>query len=335
MQLLATSNISNKKVILRVDFNVPLDASGSIENEARIIAVKPTLEHLLAHENKVIIISYLGRPKKYDKTLSLAPVVRRLNDMFPNYKAVLVNNFLEDDSLIATQKENEIIVLENIRFHPEEQNNDEEYIKKIASYADVFVNDAFSMSHRNEATITGLPKYLNAYAGFLLEKEVTMLQKALGTKGAPRVTILGGAKVSTKIHLIEKFIETSDYILLGGALANTFLAAQDYAMGGSLYEKDFLNVARDLVKAAQDRTCALLIPFDMVKNSEASIMDIGSETLKSYEKIIAMLTPLFGMGPWVTMKTRATARVLMEYLMLLPPTLLHFQLLAAAIRLAF
>ncbi|TXG76110.1 phosphoglycerate kinase [Candidatus Dojkabacteria bacterium] len=287
MQSLVSSNIQNKRVIFRVDYNVPINSKGIVENDARIMASKPSLDYLLSHANKVIIITYLGRPEKYDPSFSLKPVAKKLQELYPDYNVILVDNFINDDSSLINQKEKEIILLENIRFYPEEQKNNEDYIKKIAGYADVFVNDAFSMSHRNEATITGLPRYLPSYAGFLLEKEVTVLKKALEGKGKPRITVLGGAKVSTKIQLIERFIDVSDYVLLGGALANTFLATQGQKMGASLYEKNFVQMAGQLISKAKQSSCTLLLPTDFITNKEGAILDIGTKTIEQYTNIIA------------------------------------------------
>lgn len=297
MQSLDSSNIKNKRVILRVDFNVPIDKDGNVEDTSRIVAAKKTLDFLLQNNCHVILISYLGRPEGYDQKLSLKPIIKVLQSLFPEYNTVFIENFLQDDSAILAQKENQIILFENIRFHPEEQSNDQQYIQKIASYGDVFINDSFSVSHREEATITGLPTLLPSYAGFQLQKEVMMLQKALGGKGRPRVTILGGAKVSTKIKLIEKFITSSDHILLGGALANTFLAATGMNMEKSLYEKNHIETAKNLIELSRKSACDLLLPTDFITNEEGAILDIGTETVLYYAKIIAEAHTIIWNGP--------------------------------------
>jgi phosphoglycerate kinase len=296
MQSVDSSEIINKRVIVRVDFNVPIK-DGKVEDDARILAVKPTLDHLLSHNNKLILISYLGRPEKREPKFSLQPVVSRLKELFPEKEVEFVEDFLADDSSILAQTEDQIILLENIRFYPQEKNNDEGYIKKIAGYADVYVNDAFSVSHRSESTVTGLPKLLPHFAGFQLMKEVEMLKKAIGGKGKPRVTILGGAKVSTKIQLIEKFIESSDHILLGGALANTFLAAQGRDMGKSLYEKNYLEKAISFLKKAEEKNCLIHMPSDFIVGDEEAILDIGPETIRKYKEIISTAHTIIWNGP--------------------------------------
>jgi len=298
MRSVDSFNIERQRVILRVDFNVPIDSKGIVEDDTRIKAAKPTLDYLLEHNCKVILISYLGRPEKNDPSFSLKPALKNLAELYPEYEIVFVDDFSKDDSQIINQTGNQIILLENIRFHPEEKNCEVSYVKKIASYGDIFVNDAFSVSHRKEATVTELPQYMPSYAGFLLEREVKMLKKALGGKGKPRVTILGGAKVSTKINLIDAFINSSDYILLGGALANTFLAARGDQMGESLFEKDYLDKARELVKNAEDKGCKMLLPIDFVCDDETmAVLDIGPDTVKQYAEIISRAHTIIWNGP--------------------------------------
>ncbi len=297
MRSVASSNCKDKRVILRVDFNVPIK-NGIVEDDARIRAAKPTLDYLLEHGCKVVLISYLGRPEKRDPAFSLKPTLKNLAELYPEYEIVFVEDFLKDDTKIQNQTNNQIVLLENIRFYPEEKGGDVAYIKKIASFGDMFVNDAFSVSHRKEATVTGLPKYLPSYAGFLIETEVEMLKKALGGKGKPRVTILGGAKVSTKINLIDTFINSSDYILLGGALANTFLAARGDEMGKSLFEKDYLEKANELVKKAEEKGCKMLLPTDYVCDDETmAVLDIGPDTVKLYADIISKAHTIIWNGP--------------------------------------
>lgn len=297
MQSVDSSNLSHKRVIVRVDFNVPIK-NGVVEDATRIYAVKPTLDHLLQQHNRLILISYLGRPEKYDPAYSLKPIAHSLKELFPDKEIVFVADVLTDDTQLIEQSEDQIILLENIRFYPQEKNNDEAYVSKLAGYADFFVNDAFSVSHRSESTVTGLPKMLPSYAGFQLMKEVDMLKKALGGKGTPRVTILGGAKVSTKIQLIEKFIDSSDHILIGGALANTFLAAQGIEMGGSLFENAYLEEAHKLMKLAEKKGCHMLLPIDYVRDDTSmAILDIGPATAHKYAEILHQAHTIIWNGP--------------------------------------
>lgn len=296
MRSVDSFDIASKRVIVRVDFNVPIK-NGIVEDDVRIRAVKPTLDYLIDRHNKLILISYIGRPEKRDPECSLQPIIKNLKELFPTKEIIFVKDILSDDAKVLSQTEDQIVLLENIRFYPQEKVNDTQYIEKIASYGDVFVNDAFSVSHRNESTVTGIPKFLPSYAGFQLLKEVEMLEKALETKGKPRVTILGGAKVSTKIHLIEKFITSSDFILIGGALANTFLATLDVDMGDSKYEKECADVARDLLEKARKADCAIVLPTDYVRGENNAILDIGPQTIESFKKIIGDAHTIIWNGP--------------------------------------
>jgi len=292
--------LKGKRVLVRVDFNVPLDENLNITDDIRITESLPTIKKIVGDGGKAILMSHLGRPKggpnpKY----SLAPTAKRLSELLGK-EVKLAPDCVgpEAKAMVDAMKDGDVLILfENIRFHPEEQSNDQQYIQKIASVGDVFINDSFSVSHREEATITGLPTLLPSYAGFQLQKEVMMLQKALGGKGRPRVTILGGAKVSTKIKLIEKFITSSDHILLGGALANTFLAATGMNMEKSLYEKNHIETAKNLIELSRKSACDLLLPTDFITNEEGAILDIGTETVLYYAKIIAEAHTIIWNGP--------------------------------------
>ena len=255
-------DVEGKKVIVRVDFNVPIK-DGKISDDTRITAALPTINYLLDHGASVILMSHLGRPKtKEDLQFSLKPVAEHL--------ATLVNapvKFASDcrgeiaQAASAELKPGEILVLENTRFYPEESKNDVEMSKDLASLADLYVNDAFGSAHRAHSSTAGIADYLPAAAGFLMEKEIKYLGNAIADPVRPFVAILGGAKISDKIGVIENLLKTADNILIGGGMANTFLKAQGYEMADSLVEAEVLDTAKDLLSRANDK---IILPVDMV-----------------------------------------------------------------------
>lgn len=255
-------DVEGKKVIVRVDFNVPIK-DGKISDDTRITAALPTINYLLDHGASVILMSHLGRPKtKEDLQFSLKPVAEHL--------ATLVNapvKFAADcrgeiaQAASAELKPGEILVLENTRFYPEESKNDVEMSKDLASLADLYVNDAFGSAHRAHSSTAGIADYLPAAAGFLMEKEIKYLGNAIAEPVRPFVAILGGAKISDKIGVIENLLKTADNILIGGGMANTFLKAQGYEMADSLVEAEVLDTAKDLLSRANDK---IILPVDMV-----------------------------------------------------------------------
>ena len=255
-------DVDGKKVIVRVDFNVPIK-DGKISDDTRITAALPTINYLLDHGASVILMSHLGRPKtKEDLQFSLKPVAEHL--------ATLINapvKFASDcrgeiaQAASAELKPGEILVLENTRFYPEESKNDVEMSKDLASLADLYVNDAFGSAHRAHSSTAGIADYLPAAAGFLMEKEIKYLGNAIADPVRPFVAILGGAKISDKIGVIENLLKTADNILIGGGMANTFLKAQGYEMADSLVEAEVLDTAKDLLSRANDK---IILPVDMV-----------------------------------------------------------------------
>lgn len=255
-------DVEGKKVIVRVDFNVPIK-EGKIKDDTRITAALPTINYLLDHGASVILMSHLGRPKtKEDLQYSLKPVADHL--------ATLVNapvKFAADcrgeiaKEASANLKPGEVLVLENTRFYPEESKNDLEMSKDLASLADLYVNDAFGSAHRAHSSTAGIADYLPAAAGFLMEKEIKYLGNAIADPVRPFVAILGGAKISDKIGVIENLLKTADRILIGGGMANTFLKAQGYEMADSLVEAEVLDTAKDLLSRADDK---IILPIDMV-----------------------------------------------------------------------
>ena len=261
------TKISNKRVLLRVDFNVSLSKDGlRIADDARIRQVLPTIEYLLKNKNKLILISHLGRPKKRDPRFSLKVVANRLSRFLPKYKVKLISDFQNpaDQQILAKQSENEVFLLENIRFYPEEKKNCNKLAKELSQWADVFVNDAFGVSHRVSASVVCLPKYLPSYAGLLLKKEIAMIDKLIKHPKKPVVAIIGGAKVNTKMQILSKLCYLADYLLVGGGLANTILAAKGYEMGKSRFDYEDLEKAQQLLFLADLKKAKIILPADAI-----------------------------------------------------------------------
>src|SRR3989344_4069679 len=310
-------DIKNKRVLLRADFDVSLNPNYTIADDARIRNNLPTLKYLLKNHNRLICVAKLDRPKARDPKLSLKVVVKRLQIYFPKYKIQLIEDFLKSDSekIFLKQTSNEILLLENIRFYPEEKQNDLAFAKKLAGFADVYVNDAFAMCHRSEASIVGVPHYLPSYGGLLLKKEIETISKTIKKPKKPFVAIIGGAKIETKINLIGKLTEMADYVLVGGGLANTFLCAHGYEIGKSYCEYEKVAKARQLLFLAAQKHTAIVLPLDVVigdpKNNEnggtvvkvdqipkgAVALDIGPETKAKFGSIIAKAKTIIWNGP--------------------------------------
>jgi phosphoglycerate kinase len=301
----------NSRILLRVDFNVSLKGDYTIADDTRITQSLPTINLLLKNHNRLILISHLGRPKVRDKTLSLKRVTLRLQEYLLESPIKLVDDFLADATALAKQKENEIIMLENIRFYPAEQANDIHFAKKLAALGDVYVNDAFSVCHRNDASVVGLPKFLPSFGGLLLKKEVSAMDFLLTSPSHPFIGILGGAKISTKLPLMRKLLSLVDHLLLGGGIANTFLLSQGKSIGRSICESDLLEEARAILATAHNK---IVLPSDVLvgkstddshpirkKTDELSqddmILDIGEETRASFSHIIASAKTIVWNGP--------------------------------------
>ncbi len=251
-----------KRVLVRVDFNVPL-ADGAVVDDTRIQAALPTIRYLIDHDAAIILCSHLGRPKgKVVAELTLRPVAEHLASLLGKPVA-FVEDCVGSKAHAAAEKlqAGEVLLLENTRFNPEERANDVEFAAALASLADLYVNDAFGSAHRAHASTEGVAHYLPAVAGFLMEKELEYLGKALETPAHPFIAILGGAKISDKITVVERLLEKADRLLIGGGMANTFLAAKGYSMGSSLVEEDSINTAKALLSSSADR---LLLPVDLV-----------------------------------------------------------------------
>jgi len=301
--------ITNKRVLVRADFDVTLNPNYTIADDARIIHNIPTLRYLLKNNNKLICVAKLGRPKMKDPAFSLKVVVEKLKEYLPEYTITLIDDFITaDKSIFANQKSNEIFVLENIRFYPEEKKNDPEFAKKLASLADIYVNDAFAMSHRVEASVVGVTSYLPSYGGLLLKKEVATIMKAVREPQKPFVAIIGGSKIGTKINIIGKLMEVSNSILIGGGLANTFLCAQGIDIGKSYCEYEKVAKARQLIHLASQRSTTIVLPTDVVLDGGevvridkipvgATILDIGPDTQAKFGSIIASAKTIVWNGP--------------------------------------
>lgn len=263
-------SVESKKVLVRVDFNVPLNDKGEITDETRIQAALPTIKYLLDHKAKVILCSHLGRPKgEFKPEFSLAPVAKRLQ-MLLDTKVTFAKDVIGEsaDEAVANIKDGEVVLLENLRYHKEETKNDPEFAKKLASYAEIFVNDAFGTAHRAHASTEGVTHYLPAVAGFLIKKELEFMGGALENPDRPFVAILGGAKIADKIPVIENLFNKVDCLIIGGGMANTFLAAQGYNMSKSLVDADSISLASELLKKAKLKGVKILLPIDVVAADE-------------------------------------------------------------------
>ena len=259
-------DLKGKKVLVRVDFNVPMDENRAITDENRIIGALPTIRYLVEHGAKTILCSHLGRPKgEVNPKYSLAPVARRLGELLGQPVKMAKDVVGPDaDAVVASLKEGEVALLENLRFHKEEEKNEEGFARKLASYADLYVNDAFGTAHRAHASTEGVAHFLPAVSGFLIEKELQFMGKALENPDRPFVAILGGAKVSDKLGVINNLLEKVDTLIIGGGMAFTFAAAQGGKVGGSLLEKDRVDYAREMLEKAEKKGVKLLLPEDTV-----------------------------------------------------------------------
>ena len=310
-------DVAGKKVLVRVDFNVPLNDKGEITDDTRITASLPTIQYLLEQKAAVILMAHLGRPKGQVKPeLSLAPVAKHLGKLL-GIKILFAPDCVGEAAQAAASKlkPGHILLLENLRFHKEEEKNDMEFAEKLASLADLYVNDGFGVSHRAHASVEGVTHFLPAAAGFLLEKEIQYVGQAVTNPLHPFVAIIGGAKVSDKIGVISNLLDKVDTLLIGGGMANTFLAAQGYKMGKSLVEEDKLDLAKELLAKAKKNKVNMLLPTDLVmaaafapdaehvtekvKNLNQAYMalDIGAETSKAYAEALADAKMIVWNGP--------------------------------------
>ncbi len=333
--------VKGKRVLVRCDFNVPLDENGNITDDRRIRSSLPTINYLIENGAKVILMSHLGRPKgEPNPKLSLAPVAKRLSELLG--KEVI---FAKDDRVVSDEvkeivsdmKEKDVVLLENTRFRKEETKNEEGFAKELASLGDIYVNDAFGTCHRAHASNVGVSNYLPSAVGFLVEKEITVMGKALENPERPFVAILGGAKVSDKIGVIENLLNKVDSILIGGGMSYTFLKAQGYEIGTSIVELEKLELANEIMKKANEKNVKLMLPVDVVVAKEfkndtefktVSIdeipadmmgMDMGQKSIEMFSDEIRKAKTVIWNGPMGVFEmenfkkgTEAIAKVLAE-----------------------
>ena len=263
--------VKGRKVLHRVDFNVPLNInSGAISNDSRIRASLPTIKYLVDHKAKIILCSHLGRPGgKVVEDLRMAPIAQRLSQLMDLPVSTASDCIGQEvESKVGALKEGEILILENLRFHPEEELNDPDFARKLARLADIYVNDAFGTAHRTHASTVGVAKYLPAVAGFLMKRELEVMEKLLHNPERPLACLIGGAKVSDKIELLQNMLRRVDMLLVGGGMAATFLKTQGYEVGHSLTEGDKLGLAKKLLQEADEWKVPFLLPIDAVVAEE-------------------------------------------------------------------
>ncbi|HEX9896607.1 MAG TPA: phosphoglycerate kinase [Dehalococcoidales bacterium] len=311
-------DVIGKRVLVRVDFNVPIDEkTGAIMDDSRIQASLPTIQYLMNHGAKVVLCAHLGRPKGGpDRKFSLVTVVPRVAGMLGKSVAFAEDCIgLETESQINTMKNGDVLLLENVRFHPEEEKDDPDFARALARLADIYVDDAFGTAHRNHVSIVGITKYLPAVAGLLLEKELATLGGLLKHPVHPFGALLGGAKVSDKVALMENMLDKVDVMLVGGGMAATFLKASGYEIGQSLFEEDRLETAMSLMKKVTSNGVRLLLPVDAIVTDEASdrgtyqvvsienvprdrkIVDIGPKTIEKFGSELKNCRTVFWNGP--------------------------------------
>ncbi|MBD2776728.1 phosphoglycerate kinase [Iningainema tapete] len=315
---LSAADLSGKRALVRVDFNVPVDdKSGNITDDTRIRAALPTIQDLIQKGAKVILVSHFGRPKGVDEKLRLTPVAKRLSELL-GQEVVKTNDSIGDDvaAKVGALQNGQVLLLENVRFYKEEEQNDPEFAKKLAANADLYVNDAFGTAHRAHASTEGVTHYLSpSVGGYLIEKELQYLQSAIENPQRPLAAIIGGSKVSSKIGVIETLLEKCDKLLLGGGMIFTFYKARGLKVGKSLVEEDKLELAKSLEAKAKERGVTLLLPTDVVvadkfaadANSQTvSIenipddwmgLDIGPDSVKVFQEALADCKTVIWNGP--------------------------------------
>ena len=309
--------LKGKRVLLRVDFNVPLNSNLQITNDKRMRETLPTIQYLIERQAKIIIVSHLSRPKgKVVPEFSLKPVAEHLRELL-QMPIILADDVAGSETykFVRTMKPGDIVMMENVRFDPREEENDAEFAKELAGVADVYCNDAFGTMHRAHASTCKIADYLPSCIGFLVERELQVLGGALENPKRPFVVIIGGAKIKDKISLISRLIDVADVVLIGGAMAYTFLRAQGYNMGRSIVEKDRVQLARLLLEKAQTQGVKMVLPIDHIAAGEFSFsadavtastkkfpragigMDIGPATIRLFKYYISKAKTVFWNGP--------------------------------------
>jgi len=310
-------DVSGKKVLVRCDFNVPQDENGDITDTRRIIGALPTIKYLIEHNAKVILCSHLGRPKgEVNKKYSLAPVQEELSKEL-GIEVKLADDIIGESAKTLTNnmKTGEVVLLENVRFDKREEENDREFSKELAALAEIYVNDAFGTAHRAHSSTAGVSEFLPAVSGFLIEKEIKFLGDSLNNPKRPFVAMLGGKKVSDKIPVINNLLDKVDTLIIGGGMSYTFQKAKGINIGTSLCEEDKIELAREIMKKAEEKNVNLVLPVDIHvakdfdENAESKIvkiteiendwmgMDIGPETVKKFEEILKTAKTIMWNGP--------------------------------------
>lgn len=310
-------DVANKRVFVRVDYNVPINSDLKIVDDTRIQATLPTINYLIEHGAKIILCSHLGRPDgQADSKLSLRPVLSRLSKLL-NKPVSFAEDILDKTTKTMVEEMNpgDILMLENIRFYAEEEKNDETFAKKLASLADIFVLEAFGTAHRKHASTYGIAKHIPAVCGFLVEQELVMFDKVLNKPERPFVAILGGAKIADKLPVVENLIDKVDTILIGGGMAYTFLKAIGGSVGISILDNSKVELAKELLDKAKEKGVKILLPIDNVctkdfsEDAEPKVfnsgfiaddyqgMDIGRKTIKTFKKVIKKAKTIVWNGP--------------------------------------
>ena len=310
-------DLKDKKVLVRCDFNVPLDENRNITDNTRIVAALPTIKYLLENNCRIILCSHLGRPKgEFKPEFSLKPVAKELSRLLGK-EVIMAKDVIGEDATSKVEKlePGQILLLENVRFHREETDTDPEFAKKLASMAEIYVNDAFGTAHRAHASTAGVASYLPAVSGFLIEKELKFLGQALENPERPFVAILGGAKVSDKIGVIDNLLDKVDTLIIGGGMAYTFIKAQGYEVGNSICELDKLDLAKEAMEKAKEKGVKLMLPVDTKIGKEFKAdtesktvlsteipegwegFDIGEQTIKEYEEELKKAKTVVWNGP--------------------------------------
>ncbi len=310
-------DLKGKKVFVRCDFNVPMDEERNITDNTRIVAALPTINYLLENDCAIILCSHLGRPKgEFKPEYSLKPVAKELSKLLGK-EVIMAEDVIGEDAKNKAKnlQQGQILLLENVRFQKEETENDAEFAKQLASMAEIYVNDAFGSSHRAHSSTAGIAEYLPAVSGFLIEKELKFLGNAINNPERPFVAILGGAKVSDKIGVIDNLLEKVDTLIIGGGMAYTFFKAQGYEVGKSICELDKLDLAKELMKKAEEKGVKLILPIDVKigkgENLEGESktvkytdipedwegLDIGEETIKLYAEELKKAKTVVWNGP--------------------------------------
>lgn len=325
-------DVNGKRVLVRVDFNVPLNDKGQITDDTRIRAALPTIKYLVEKEARVILMSHLGRPKgEPDDKLRMDPVAQRLEELLGR-PVTKVDDCVGEAPRAAVDgmRGGDVLLLENLRFHAGEKKNDENFARQLAELGDIYVNDAFGTAHRAHASTQGVTEYLPGVAGFLLEKEITMLGKVVTNPDRPYTAIIGGAKVSDKIGVLDNLIDRVDTLVIGGGMANTFLKAQGYNLGKSLLEPDKVDTAKELIGKAENKNIKLLLPVDLVVAPGAEpgadtrvvpvnevplewmALDIGPGTVKAFGTAVKDSATVVWNGPMGVFEIELFARGTME-----------------------